>query len=233
MKLTVIDAAGPVGRQVVNLALATGHEVTGVLLSDERPEVVHERLRLLPARIIDGGSLGGSLGDALHGADAVISAVDPTAADPAMMIPLADAILRGMKRYGARRLVDLVSPGVPDARGRSRALEGFTLVRSLRPVTEPEAMARPVHPEMVHHAELIRASRVDWTMVRPARLIDGIRTGRYRHGYLRLGIGASIFRADLADFLVALAVGGGYLRRAPIVSYAAKTGIPGIDAGFR
>lgn len=229
MKLTVIDAAGPVGRQVVNLALATGHEVTGVLLSDERPEVVHERLRLLPARIIDGGSLG----DALHGADAVISAMDPTAADPGMMIPLADAILRGMKRYGARRLVDLVSSGVPDARDRSRTLEGFTLVRSLRPVTEPEAVARPVHPEMVHHAELIRASRVDWTMVRPARLIDGIRTGRYRHGYLRLGIGASISRADLADFLVALAVGGGYLRRAPIVSYAAKTGIPGIDAGFR
>lgn len=229
MKLTVIDAAGPVGRQVVNLALATGHEVTGVLLSDERPEVVHERLHLLPARIIDGGSLG----DALHGADAVISAMDPTAADLGMMIPLADAILRGMKRYGARRLVDLVSSGVPDARDRSRALEGFTLVRSLRPVVEPEAVARPVHPEMVHHAELIRASRVDWTMVRPARLIDGIRTGRYRHGYLRLGIGASISRADLADFLVALAVGGGYLRRAPIVSYAAKTGIPGIDAGFR
>ena len=52
---------------------------------------------------------------------------------------------------------------------------------------------------------LIRASNTDWTIVRPARIINGPRTGDYRSGTaLRLESMAKISFADLARFMLSL-----------------------------
>ncbi len=48
---------------------------------------------------------------------------------------------------------------------------------------------------------LIRASGVDWTIIRPPALTDGPRTGTYRTGTdLKIRLTSRISRADLADF---------------------------------
>jgi putative NADH-flavin reductase len=54
--------------------------------------------------------------------------------------------------------------------------------------------------------QIVRASDLDWTIVRPPRLINGPRTERYavRNGSLPDGAGAvaTVRRSDLADFLI-------------------------------
>jgi len=47
--------------------------------------------------------------------------------------------------------------------------------------------------------ELVRASGLDWTILRPPRLTDGRRTNRVRMGTdLRVGMFSKLSRADLA-----------------------------------
>jgi uncharacterized protein YbjT (DUF2867 family) len=117
-----------------------------------------------------------------------------------------------MKAQGVRRIVSLVGAGVKDpadqtSLGRAVMLGLMSLV------------ARDILSDAERHAELLRASGLDWTLVRPPRLTQGPRQGRYRHApALKLGPGSSLSRADLAEFMLTLTTEGGYVGQAPMVS---------------
>ena len=67
---------------------------------------------------------------------------------------------------------------------------------------------------MAKAEEVIAASDLPWTVVRPTRLTNGTATGRWRFTEEALGSGASIHREDVAGALVSLAEGRECLRRA-------------------
>ena len=54
--------------------------------------------------------------------------------------------------------------------------------------------------------EIVQKSGLDWTIVRPPRLTDGPRTGKYREreGHLP-SFGFKISRADTADYMIKIA----------------------------
>jgi nucleoside-diphosphate-sugar epimerase len=103
-------------------------------------------------------------------------------------------LLDAMSRAGVRRLVCQSSWGAGDSRPRAplpyrAAIFPLLLAAELADKTEQE--------------RLIRASHVDWTIVRPARLTDAPATGRYRSAAsLRFGWRAHIARADVAELIV-------------------------------
>lgn len=67
------------------------------------------------------------------------------------------------------------------------------------------ALLRPVYADMARMEEEIRASSLDWTIVRPPRLTDKPATGRYRTAIDRsVRRGYTISRADLAGAIIAL-----------------------------
>ena len=68
---------------------------------------------------------------------------------------------------------------------------------------------------------LVRASSLDWVIVRPAILTDGPRTGRYRAGFPAHDgrIRRRISRADTAEFMLKQLTNDAYLRQAPGLSY--------------
>jgi len=66
---------------------------------------------------------------------------------------------------------------------------------------------------------LIGRSDTEWTILRPAALSNGPRTGRYRLGTdLRIRITSRISRADLADGLLRQLADSTYLRQAPAIT---------------
>jgi putative NADH-flavin reductase len=68
-------------------------------------------------------------------------------------------------------------------------------------------------------ARLIEESDLAWTLVRgPLLFTDGPRTGSYHAGPITAETGARISRADLADFMLASATGGEFVRAPPLVS---------------
>jgi putative NADH-flavin reductase len=124
----------------------------------------------------------------------------------------AQHIIPAMRAHGVRRLISLVGAGVPDAQDPSSA--GRSFMRGLM-----KLVARDVLQDAERHAELVRESGLDWTLVRPPRLDDGPRERTYRTGILKLGPAESISRADVADFMLKLAGDHQYVRQAPMVSY--------------
>jgi hypothetical protein len=68
-------------------------------------------------------------------------------------------------------------------------------------------------------AEIVRASGLDWTLVRVAKLNDKNATGQIKAGYYGYGVvGLSITRADMATFLLDQAANLTYLHQAPAIS---------------
>lgn len=81
-----------------------------------------------------------------------------------------------------------------------------------RPLREHEAQER-----------IVRASGLDFTIVRPPFLTDGPATGRYTHGFVsgQEGLTLDISRADVADFMLRELEAKAYVGEAAGISYAA------------
>ena len=68
-------------------------------------------------------------------------------------------------------------------------------------------------------ARLIEESGLAWTIVRgPIVFTDGPHTRRSHAGPIGRDSGPRVSRADLADFMLATATDGGFMRMKPLVS---------------
>jgi NAD(P)H-binding len=120
--------------------------------------------------------------------------------------------IAAMQRMGVTRIVSLVGasvvvPGDPPSMSM-RMLRLITRVFGGTMLTDGEV-----------HAKELAATDLEYTLVRPPRLTDGVFSGRIQHDLtLKLGAASSISRADLAAFLLEVAVEGRYVRAAPMVA---------------
>ena len=117
-----------------------------------------------------------------------------------------------MKAAGVSRLIWISSHGVGDSRGRS----GFLFERVFVPLRLRAEFADKERGEA-----LVTVSDLDWTIIRPARLTNGPRTGRLRaEPRLRISIRNSVSRADVAGFVLTELETGDHLLSAPTVAAA-------------
>src|SRR5437762_13014638 len=105
MKLFLIGASGPTGRQIVQQALERGHHVTAFVRSPENIALKNERLVVLKENAMDENQLF----DAMQSHDAVLSTLRPREVfkPSSMLHDSALAATRAMKRSGVKRLVVL------------------------------------------------------------------------------------------------------------------------------
>jgi putative NADH-flavin reductase len=204
MNMALFGATGRTGGLVMERALSAGHQVT-VLVRD--PSKLRRSQSGL--RIIRGDARQASeVADTVQGVDAVISALG-SGGDTLTLF--GRNAIAAMERTGVRRIVSLVGasiivPGdVPSI--------GMTMLRLI---------TRTVGGSMLKDGEIhvreLAASNLDYTLVRPPRLTDRTASGRIQHNLrLNLGPASSISRADLAAFLLEVALMGKYIRAAPMV----------------
>jgi putative NADH-flavin reductase len=212
MRLTVLGATGGTGIRLVRRALEEGHEVTAVVRDPARLGVpAHERLRVITADVTDPAGVG----PAVDGADAVVSALGHRGAGSATVC--ADggrAIVQAMGRAGVRRLLVVSAAGVVADAGDGPVT---------RYVVKPfilERLLKDAFADMRRCEEEVRASGLDWTIVRPPRLTDKEPTGRYRTATdLNLRGARTISRGDLAGCLLGLVTDESSVRHHVSVAY--------------
>lgn len=210
MKLTIFGATGQIGQSLVDQALAQDHDVVAFTRTPSEMEQEHERLQVVEGDIREAEKVE----EAIKGADAVLSALRHTDESSKNILTIAARyLIRAMKKQEARRLISLVGMGVGDPKDPLRPL-GERVVEGLL-----DLVARDRLEDAERHAELIRESDLDWTLVRTPRLTNGPHTGHYRTGYFKFGPLDKISRADVADFMLGAAVRGEYVRETPMVSY--------------
>lgn len=208
MNLVIFGSAGRTGQLVVARALRRGHQVTAVARRAERLGPPQEGLR-----VVEGDARQAEVvGRALEGADAIVSVLGPTSNEPEFEVEQATrVILAEMERKGVERLVLTTGAGVPDPKDESGLLH-TVMVLLLR------LFSRNVYRDMERTASAVRASGLEWTIVRVPRLIDQVATGRVRAGSVGAGTGLTLTRSDLAGFLLDVVETGTHLRGAPVVS---------------
>jgi putative NADH-flavin reductase len=197
----VFGATGRTGHLLVSQALEAGHAVTAYARNPDRLRISHPDLSVVAGQLDDDEAILA----AVRGADAVVEGVGAVSDGTRR-------IVAAMGQDGARRLVAVSTCSVPDPQDRPDAR-----VRALVQVVK--TVARGPYREVRRAAEIVRASGLDWTLVRVARLTDAKASGQVRAGYYGQGVvGLSISRADLAAFLLDQATDLTYLRQAPAVS---------------
>jgi putative NADH-flavin reductase len=205
MKLTIVAATGGIGRQVLEQAVAAGHDVTAVVRNPEK-------LRSAPVRVVAADLTSAdpaALRSAVQGADAVLSGLGATTkTETGIAWRGTEAITRAMQGAGVRRIVvvssasvgTVASPGRPEP-PRHDPGDGFVM----RHVTYPilKVAFREIYADLARMEGILRDSALDWTVVRPVRLTGKPVTGTYRTAAGRnVRHGLFISRADVAHYML-------------------------------
>jgi putative NADH-flavin reductase len=211
VRVTVFGSTGHVGRLIVALAVAEGHDVTAFARDPARLAAIRsERLCVVVGELADSSAVD----RAVEGADVVVSALGPGAR--VRRGELADGmrtVLDAMATHGVRRLVALSTASVQDSADRPD-LAYALLVFAVR------ILFHGAYAEVRGVADVVRESRADWTLVRVGLLWggsdSGVRAGRYGRGE----VGLRVSRAGLARVMLDLATSGEHLHEALAVSDA-------------
>jgi putative NADH-flavin reductase len=207
MQLAILGGTGGIGGRVLSWALDAGHPVRALA---RRPGALPQRTGLT---VVRGDALdGAAVAETIAGADAVVSALGPRGAKAESLLAGAAAnVVAAMDKAGARRLACVSAAGAyiggdPDTGWLIKAILPRVFAAQFADVREME--------------NVIRDSGLDWTIVRPVRLVNRPGTGRYR---VRPDFppphGRTIARADVAHFIAAVLTEDAWLHEAPAVAY--------------
>jgi len=192
-KIIVFGANGGTGIEIVKQALEAGYQVTALVRNPDKFMLVNPNLTVVKGDV----TLASTMEQAVKGQDAVISAIGNRSTQPTTLY--SDGIrniLGAMDRNGIKRLICISAGGLdvnPKASFFVRLLTKYVLQRILR---EPYADLRRME-------SMVRESDLDYTIVRPSRLLDKPETGEYRIAInSNISNPFSIARADVAHFIV-------------------------------
>ncbi|WP_020672226.1 NAD(P)-dependent oxidoreductase [Amycolatopsis nigrescens] len=186
----VFGAGGRTGRLVVEETLRAGHQVTAAVRTPAKFQPAStENLIVVRADVRDPDSVRA----AVAGHDAVVSAIGPPRnRSLGLYSDGARALVPAMESAGVGRLIAITSSGVrhddPDFAFWYRCV-ARTLMKEL-------------YDDMRLMEKIVRESTLDWTFVRPGRLLDEEPTGTFRvqDGENPRG-GSKVSRTDVARFI--------------------------------
>jgi putative NADH-flavin reductase len=213
MKVLVIGAGGKTGRHVVEKALAAGHEVTVLVHALPGEESGQKEAHAFPSKVqVFHGDVRNptKLEQAMEHQQAVIDCIGGS--KPFLTTDLetsaAKVVVEVMKRQDVKRLIVVSALG----EGESRANTGFFYEHVLMPV-----FLQGIVEDKKHMEEVVTASGLDFTIVRPPILSDSEHVGEL-HVVARQETVHRISRVDLAGFLVEQLVDRSYVGRAVTVT---------------
>ena len=210
MRILVIGATGGTGREIVKQALERGHDVVALARTPGKLDLKHDRLRVVKGDVMDPSTLDAAVKDV----DAVVCALGHKRwLGPSNILSQGTRnIVAAMEKNGVKRLVVETALGVGDSIGRLGVYYTLFTIPFILPFYwfDKERQER-----------VVRASNVEWIIVRPAQLTNGRKRGTYKHGH-RVGNylwSLSISRADVADFMLNQLGDTPYVRHAPGLCY--------------
>lgn len=210
MRLFILGATGGIGRQLLDQALERHHSVTAFVRSPQKLGTPRDGLTVIQGNVRDADAMS----RALRGHDAVLSTLGPPGpARNTITSDSARATVAAMQSAGIHRLLVVgVAALFPDIGMFGRFLRS-TLLRNI--ADDSAEMER-----------MVKASGLDWTIVRPPRLTNGPRREHYAVADDRLPNGAGgnaiISRADVAHFMLNELEHPAHTRRVVGVAYTKR-----------
>ena len=192
-RIAVFGATGRTGQQLVAAALARGWQVHALCREGRHPGASHPALRVLQGPLTDPAALD----QTLSGCQAACCVFGPR--PPHTDLFCADAtraIIAAATRAGVSRLI--CQTGAMIGPYRANRTWPFDLMAKLFARQRPAAALDRWQQEVA-----VRESGLDWTVIKPPRLVDAPGQGRVKAGpQVRVGLLSKIGRTDLAQAIV-------------------------------
>jgi putative NADH-flavin reductase len=185
MIITVLGANGKTGSEVVKQALAAGHTVNALIRSDALP-----RQKNLNVFVGDATNTK-NIANASKGSDVIISTLGASSSKSTLMTDAVTAVIAASKTTGVKRFILMSSFAI-----RTDRLRGAAKLMA--------AMMKGMTNDKTNSEEMIKKSKLDWTIVYPTVLTkqpqgSGLRVVSENE---KLGMKNKIARADVATWMI-------------------------------
>jgi nucleoside-diphosphate-sugar epimerase len=210
-RVLIVGASRGIGLETVRCALAEGHRVRAFARGAASIAIDRPELEKIAGDALDRAAVAPALEDV----DAVIETLGAPREVGAMLwgttvfSAATRVLIDAMRAQGVRRLVAVTGLGAGDSRGHGGLLYDA--------IVFPLVLKR-IYDDKDVQERMIRASALEWTIVRPGLLKDGAATGTARAlsdpKDWRVG---SVRRADVARFLVREAFERRFVGQTPLL----------------
>ncbi|MBB6634581.1 NAD(P)-dependent oxidoreductase [Cohnella thailandensis] len=206
MNILILGATGRVGSQIVTYALYDRHQVTVLVRTPEKIQINDNNLSIIQGNVLNKEDIV----RAMHGMDAVISALNTDGTTTLTeSMPL---IIEAMEREGIQRMITIGTAGILQSRSAPNSLR----------YQSSESKRKSVRAAKEHHNvyDMLKQSTLEWTIVCPTYLPDGVRKGNYRveRDFLPEG-GVEISVADTAEFTYSQIKASDYIKSRVGIAY--------------
>lgn len=206
--ISVFGSSGKTGLCIVKQALANSYKVKALCRNPDSIPFKNTLLRIFTGSLLDKIQVHKTI----EGSDAVICVFGPM--KPYNDIFCAEAtenIITSMMDAGIRRLICQTGALIGKTPVR-RSLFMRLLMKTYNGKFPESARDRDMQEE------LIMESPLDWTIVKPPRLTNSKRKGKYSTGEnLKVSAFSSVTREDAADFILSMLESDSFLKRLPII----------------
>ena len=208
MKVIVFGATGNVGQLAVEELLKAGHDVTAFARNPRKPDVTNSRLTTFAGDALNGKDVL----EAVAGHDAVVITLGAGMSRKSIVRSKGTLnVINAMQAHGVRRLICQSTLG---------AHESWSNLNFWWKRVMFGAILKPVFKDHELQEDLVRASGLDWTIVRPSAFSNGPATDAFKENFPPSDrkLSLKISRADIAAFLSRQVCDGSYLGRAVAIS---------------
>ena len=209
MRIAIIGASRGIGAELLKAAVEKGHEVTALVRNSAKLNASVPGLKIITGDILDPSSVTAAI--AGQEAICVCIGIPPTRKPVDVFSRGIQNIIDAIGKESTQKLILITGIGAGDSKGHG----GFFYDRILNPLLLATSYADKDRAESI-----VKASNVDWLIVRPGFLTNGSRTGKYRVIENLSGVMAGkISRADVADFILKQLASPTCFGKTPLVTY--------------
>ena len=189
----VFGASGGTGIEVVEQALEAGHHVTAILRYPEKFSIRHEQLRIVQGDVLNPQTFE----HLFFGIDIVVSCLGSRNREPTTIYSQGVTnILTEMQKVNVTRIICLSAGAVVVPPNASFFMK-FIIKNIL------QRLFKYSYVDMLKMENILKHSELNWTVIRPPRLLKGDKTGKYRTSTTDYLPGmSSLTRADLAHYII-------------------------------
>ena len=193
MKVVIFGANGKTGTLLTEQALAKGHQVIAYNRRAGSLDQQHPSLKTIIGKLNDTAKLK----EAIAGSDACISVLggNSLTKHSTEIIAGINNIVSIMENENVKRFIYLSSLGAGESRNMMGPMIRFFIADIMLRV--------PLADHTVNEQRIAKSSLL-WTLIRPAGLTNGPKTGRLKHGNILNVMKANpqISRANVASFII-------------------------------
>ena len=189
----VFGASGGTGLEVVEQALEAGYQVSVVLRHPDAFPIRHELLRIIKGDVLQPLTYE----NAFFGIDTVISCLGTRNREPTTIYSEGVTnIVTTMQKLNVDRIICL-SAGAVVVPPNASFIMKFVIKNIL------QRLFKYSYADMLKMETYLLNSTSNWTVIRPPRLLNGDKTGKYRTVINEFLTGmSSLTRADLAHYIL-------------------------------